>query len=101
MATESIRYIRPQVDILASGEHYIIRADLPGVAADDLEVRVDRGTLTFIGRRPGRVNFRRQFTIPKNTDIDEVVAGLEDGVLQVTVPKSAMARSRTIPVAVG
>jgi HSP20 family molecular chaperone IbpA len=101
MATESIRYLRPRVDILANGAQFIIRADLPGVAADALDVRVERGTLTFIGRRAGRTGFRRHFTIPKSTDVDAVTANLEHGVLQVTLPKNASARARTIPVAVG
>jgi len=89
------------VDILTGDEDYLIRADLPGVGADDLDLRVEAGLLTLLGRRADRPTFRRRFCIPRHTDPNAVTAEVRDGVLEVTVPKTVMARVRTIPVAAG
>jgi len=101
MSQSSTHFVRPRVDILTGDADFLIRADMPGVGADDLDLRVEAGLLTLLGRRVDRPAFRRRFSIPKNTDVDAVTAEVRDGVLEVTVPKTATARARTIPVAVG
>jgi len=101
MSQSSTHFVRPRVDILSGDQDYLIRADMPGVGADGLDLRVEGTTLTLVGRRADRPSFRRRFLIPRQTDVNEVSAGFQNGVLEVTVPKSAAARARTIPVAVG
>jgi HSP20 family protein len=100
MSQSATQYVRPRVDILAGDADYLIRADLPGVSADDLDLRVEAGFLTVLGRREHRPAFRRRFSIPRHTDVNAVTAEVRDGVLEVTVPKTETARARTIPVGV-
>ena len=101
MKTGAHRFIRPRVDILSGDQDFLIRADMPGVGADDVDLRVEGTTLTLVGRRSQRPAYKRQFIIPQHTDVDAVTAGLRHGVLEVTVPKTSASRARTIPIAVG
>lgn len=89
----------PTADIFAQGSDLVIRAELPGVAADDVEVTLSQGTLTISGeQRVGAEQdndfyvrerysgqFRRDVTLPEGVQDDHIEAQLRDGVLQVTV----------------
>lgn len=89
----------PTADIFAQGSDLIIRAELPGITADDVEVSLSQGTLTVCGeRRVGAEQdndfyvrerysgqFRREITLPAAVDDEHIEAQLRDGVLQVTV----------------
>ena len=102
----------PAVDVYESPDGYLLVADLPGVARDDLDVEVDGNVLSIVGRRTlanegqtlhrafGSVEFRRSFRLPKVADIDELSAKLEAGVLTLTVPKRPESRPRRIEVAI-
>lgn len=91
-----------------------VRAELPGVAEDDLEISVIGDELTLGGerasdrpedarllhgeRRFGR--FRRVLTLPALVDAENVTARLEHGVLSLTLPKAEAERPRRIPLQV-
>ncbi len=103
----------PAVDIKDEPSRYVIRADIPGVKPDDIEVTMENGVLTIRGERrfeetEERENFRRiershglfyrRFTLPDNTDAEAIQATGKDGVLEVTIPKSAEKQTKRIEV---
>ena len=105
--------VRPAVDILEAEGHYVIEADLPGVAKDDLQVEFEKGRLTLTARRHreesddlqglhtermATASFARSFTLGKDIDAEKIEARLRDGVLRLTVPKKEQALPRRIHV---
>jgi HSP20 family protein len=105
--------LAPAVDVVVRGENLIIRAELPGVASDDVAVEVAEGRLEIRGvkREAGHaegdayVASERRFgeffrAIPLSFDLDaeKIEARMENGVLEILVPKSAAARPRRIEV---
>lgn len=89
----------PTTDILATGSDLLIRCELAGVVADDLEISLSHGTLTIVGERRhgpetaddfyvqerhyGR--FRRDITLPEGVRDEHLDAELRDGVLEIVV----------------
>ena len=105
----------PAVDISEDQEQFTIHADLPGVKSDDIEVTAENGVLTIKGQREGhkeeeKNNYRRverfsgsfirRFTLPERADLENIAAKTRDGVLELTIPKSAEAKPRRIEVKV-
>ncbi|CAO2198857.1 unnamed protein product [Urochloa humidicola] len=93
-----------RVDWKETPTAHVFKADLPGVKKDAAKVEVEDGNVLVIsGERPGREEagegeawrlverssggFRRRFRLPRGARLDKVTAGMEDGVLTVTVPK--------------
>ena len=102
-----------EVDLREDEGHYIIEAELPGVAAADVEVTLEDGLLTIAAKRErdqkrdgenyhlrerhvGR--FSRSFRLPNDLDGDQVSAALNDGVLTVKLDKAEEAKPRKIAV---
>ncbi|WP_228281743.1 Hsp20/alpha crystallin family protein [Rubrobacter marinus] len=96
----------PAIDVTAENGGMVIRAELPGVKREDVDVSVHNGVLAISGehkeeteqktagylvreRRYG--SFRRSMTLPEGVDADEIKASFEDGVLEVKIPGSAPA----------
>lgn len=105
----------PAVDISEDQEKFTIHADLPGVKSEDIEVTAENGILTIKGQRQGhkeeeKDNYRRverfsgsfirRFTLPERADLEHIAAKTRDGVLELTIPKSAEAKPRRIEVKV-
>lgn len=103
----------PAVDILEEKDRFVLRADVPGVNPDDIEVSMEKGVLTVAGerreekkeafeglRRIERVTgrFRRRFTLPEVADADNISAKTFNGILEVTIPKQAEVQPRRIAV---
>ena len=94
------------------GDHYIVKADLPGLAADKLDVQVAGRQLTISGQRELTVpegftlqhrersewRFERTLSLPDDVDPDGVEATLTDGVLSVHLPRVAEIAPRQITV---
>jgi HSP20 family protein len=98
----------PRVDISEGEGSYVIKADIPGVAKDDLKVTVENGVLTIQGERRQeqkeenerfhRVeraygSFSRSFHLPEDADPTALKANAAEGQLTVTVPKKSAAPS--------
>jgi len=114
MTTESTRtqerYMALPVDIYETQEGLVVLADVPGVAHEALDVRVDQHVLTIRGQArhgvPGEaayreyelVNFFRQFALSEHVDPRQITADLKNGVLTVHVPKAQAAQPRQITV---
>ena len=105
----------PAVDIVESDKEYLIRADLPGLKKDEVQVTFENGNLTISGERKfekeekgkryhrvetayGR--FTRSFGLPGDCDAGNINAEFKDGVLNVHVAKSEAARPKQIAVKV-
>jgi HSP20 family molecular chaperone IbpA len=117
MTTESTRnqerYITPPVDIYETPNGLVVLADLPGVAQEALDIRVDNNVLTIRGhahhtpqgdvayREYELVNFFRQFELSDKVDQNRISAELKCGVLTLQLPKAEEAKPRQIAVQVG
>jgi HSP20 family protein len=105
-------YIIPPVDIYETPDGLVVLADVPGVAKEALEVRVDHNVLTIRGQAhhgiPGEViyreydliNFFRQFELSEKVDQSHITADLKRGVLTLHLPKAEEATPRQIEVRV-
>jgi HSP20 family molecular chaperone IbpA len=104
------QYVTPPVDIYEIGEGLVVKADLPGVDKENLDVRVENNLLTIRGkpthvapgdplyREYGLVNFFRQFELNERVDQRNISAELTHGVLTLTLPKAEEAKPRKIDV---
>ena len=104
------RYITPPVDIYETIDGLVVQADLPGVAKEGLDVRVENNLLTIRGkavhvasgepvyREYGLVNFFRQFELNDRVDQSKISAELKHGVLTLSLPKAEEAKPRKIEV---
>jgi HSP20 family protein len=107
------RYVAPPVDIYETRDGLVVLADLPGVAKESLDVRVDHNVLTTRGHArhviPGEVtyreyelvNFFRQFELSDTVDQGRISADLKCGVLTLNLPKAEEAKPRQIEVQIG
>ena len=103
----------PAVDIREEQQGYVLVMDVPGLAAEDLDVDLHEGILTVRGarseeetkqgehyirveRRQGK--FARQFRVPPSTRPEDLRAGVKDGVLTIHVPKGGAPEARSVPV---
>src|SRR6185295_1566844 len=105
----------PSVDIYETENELVLRADLPDVKLEDIEVRVENQTLTLSGERKFEQDskvrgyhriersygaFTRSFTVPATVESDKVHAEFKNGVLTVTLPKKEAAKPRQVKVEV-
>jgi HSP20 family molecular chaperone IbpA len=110
--TRTAQVYRPNVDILELPDELVIRADLPGVSSDRIEIHFEDGSLTLkgqVGARPeprggyvlreyGVGDFHRVFAVNEQVDAARINAEYADGVLTVRLPKVEAARPRKIAV---
>ncbi len=114
--TPPVRRFAPATDIVESDTHYILRADLPGVAEEDLSLKLDGDVLTIAGERRSQSeqrqggyvryerssgSFRRSVRLPEGVDGDAIEANFDRGVLEVSIPKPERATPRSIAITVG
>jgi HSP20 family protein len=105
----------PAVDVQEHENGFAVTAELPGLKAEDVDLKIENGVLSLVGekkeekeegtegstrhvieRRYGR--FERNFTLPRDVDAEKVTAKFDDGVLTVTVPKAASAKPKKIAI---
>jgi len=112
-AEDRARTWSPAVDILEEKDNFLLRADLPGVNAADIDISMDNGVLTVSGvrhaeersedtaiQRVERVTgkFTRRFTLPEMVDADGIMAAHRNGILEVTIPKRQEMKARKVTV---
>jgi HSP20 family protein len=103
----------PAVDVFDTKDAVVLKAELPGMKVDDIQIEVDDNVLTIKGERSFtekvdeeryyRVerrygSFQRSLALPQGVRADDIHAAYEDGVLEVTVPKSEAEKPRRIEV---
>jgi HSP20 family protein len=104
-------YLTPLANIVETKDGYVLQAEMPGVSRDGLEVTVENGDLTIIGRRknyesPGVLlygesrpaDFRRTFEIDPSINAAGISAKIEQGVLTLLLPKAEAVKPRKISV---
>jgi HSP20 family protein len=99
----------PAVDVADTATSYEITAELPGLDDKDIEVKFSDGTLTIRGEKKEEKeekkkdyylserhygSFQRSFTVPDGVDPDKIEAAFKNGVLTVTLPKTAEAQKK-------
>jgi HSP20 family protein len=92
----------PAVDLVEREDHYVLRADLPGITEEDVKIEVEDDVLTVSGERKSeheetrdgyrrfeRVfgSFSRTLRLPEGVDADAIQADFDNGVLEVRIPK--------------
>ena len=102
----------PPVDVYETPDRYVITAEVPGLARDDIDIKLHDGRLTVTGTRRerplaceqyhrverGHGAFSRTFQLPYAIEEGGVTADLRDGVLTITCPKATDTSSRRIHV---
>ena len=106
----------PPMDLVEAEDHYVLKADLPGVSEEDVAIEVENGVLTLTGERKAehersergfyRIErafgrFQRQLTMPEGIDTDAVTAEFDKGVLSVRIPKPEKVKPRRIAIGGG
>lgn len=113
-SSSAVSHWAPAVDVHEHADRFRIVADVPGVSPDGIEITMENGVLTLAGERkssePGdgagsarrleRVHgtFHRRFTLPDSADADAIEAGIDNGVLEISIPKKAKVQPRKIKV---
>jgi len=108
-----LRRWSPAMDLVETDEHFVLRADLPGMTQEDVAIEVEDRTLTISGERRaehevGEEGFRRversfghfsrSLTLPDGVDPDAVTAAFDKGVLEIRVPKPEQRKPRRISI---
>lgn len=103
----------PAVDIFEDKDQFIVRADLPGMSAADIDVSMDKGVLSISGERHREAHgddtgvaryerasgrFLRRFSLPDSADVSAIKASSANGILELTIPKQAVTQARRITV---
>jgi HSP20 family protein len=106
---------RPLANITETDREYLIKAELPEVRKEDIDVSVNDGILTLRGERKYEKKegegddllvesfygtFSRSFSLPENVDATKIAAECKDGVLSVHVPKTAHSKSKPVSIQV-
>jgi HSP20 family protein len=112
----TLRRWMPAMDLVETGDHFVLRADLPGLSEEDVNIEVEDRVLTVSGERKAeqaestdgyhRVerafgSFSRSLTLPEGVDAEAVSASFDKGVLEVRIPKPEQRKPRKISIGVG
>ena len=112
----TLRRWMPAMDLVETEDHFVLRADLPGLTEDDVKIEFEDGTLSVSGERKAehesknegyyRVerafgSFSRSLTLPRGIDPEAVAANFDRGVLEVRIPKPEERKPRRIEIGGG
>jgi HSP20 family protein len=114
--TSTARRWLPPMDLLETAEHYVLRADLPGLSDGDVNVQLQDNVLTVSGERNAEHEqqqegyhrlqrafgaFSRSLTLPDGVDPDAVQAHFDRGVLEIKIPKPEQRKPRQVQIKLG
>lgn len=103
----------PAIDVTEEKDHYVIKADLPGLKREDIQISVDQDVLTIRGERKSETEdknknyhrversygvFERSLNLGGYVESDQIKAKYKDGVLEVTAPKAERAKAKNIHI---
>ena len=112
----TMRRWMPAMDLVETENHFVLKADLPGLTEADVNVEVEDNVLTLSGerkaehedKREGYVRverafgaFRRSLTLPEGIDPEAVQASFDNGVLEIRIPKPEDRKPRRISIGAG
>jgi len=110
---DSLGMWNPAVDLYEKDDHFVIKAELPGVDRKDIRIDLKDRVLTVSGNRTQEQEvkeenyyrkersygkFQRAFRLPTDVDSDKIKAEFKDGVLQVEVPKPIEIKAKTVTI---
>ena len=114
-STATRRWI-PAMDLVETDEDFVLRADLPGLGEDDVNIELEDNVLTVSGQRIAeheerkegyyRVerssgSFSRSLTLPEGVDPEKVNANFDRGVLEIRIPKPEQRKPRKVTISAG
>lgn len=103
----------PVTELLEKGDKLIVRAELPGMKKEDIDVSISDNSLTIKGERKSEKEekkenyyfsersyggFFRTISLPATVDKSKIEANFSNGVLEITIPKAAESQAKKIPV---
>ncbi len=103
----------PAVDVVEEKDGFVLRADLPGVKIEDIDVRMENGSLSISGERQREASenadglrrferstgkFFRRFSLPETTDAENIKARSVNGILEISIPKQPEVQARRISI---
>lgn len=106
----------PAMDLVETADHYVLRADLPGLSDDDVNIQLEDNVLTISGERKteheqheegyyrierASGSFARSLTLPEGVDPDSVQARFDRGVLEIKIPKPEQKKPRQVQITLG
>jgi len=106
----------PAMDLVETADHYVLRADLPGLDDDDVNIQLEDNTLTISGERKTQREqneegyyrierafgtFTRSLTLPDGVNPDAVQAHFDRGVLEIRIPKPEQRKPRQVQITLG
>jgi HSP20 family protein len=112
---QNLRRWMPAMDLVETEDHFVLRADLPGLSEEDVAIEIEERVLTVSGERKAehettkegyhRVErafgkFSRSLTLPEGVDADAVTAEFHNGVLEVRIPKPEERKPRRVEIGV-
>ena len=112
-AEETMGSWSPLCDIYEDGDSIVVKAELPGVNRDEIDIQVENNILTIRGERKREKEvksdnvyrserfygaFSRSFTLPVSVDTQRIKAEFKDGILHLTLPKVEEAKPRKIKI---
>ena len=104
-------YVAPEVNIFETKEGYVLEAEMPGVNKEGLEITLEGNEITIVGHRKNEVapgnplfreralaDYRRVFELDPAIDTTRIAAKMEQGGLNLTLPKSEQVKPRKIKI---
>jgi len=114
--TAAARRWIPAMDLVETGNDFVLRADLPGISEDDVKVEFENNVLTISGERKAEHEeqhegyyrleratggFARSLTLPDGVNAEAVQANFDKGVLEVRIPKPEQTKPRRVQIGLG
>jgi HSP20 family protein len=111
----TVRRWIPAMDLVETDDHFVLKADLPGMQESDVNIVFENNVLTISGERRAEHeakkdgyyrlertmgSFSRSLTLPEGIDANAVSAKFDHGVLEIRIPKPAEAKPRRIQIGV-
>jgi HSP20 family molecular chaperone IbpA len=106
------RYVTPRSSVFDTADAVVVELEMPGVGRDNIDITVDKDELTVTGHRTRSadegyelvhqerllLSYRRSFVLSERIDTGNIAASYDNGVLRLSLPKSAEAKPRKISI---
>src|SRR3954447_6488893 len=106
----------PPMDLVEAEDHLVLKADLPGLDSDDVNIEIKDGVLTVAGERKteheeradgfyrverGFGSFSRSMSLPEHVNAEDISANFDKGVLEIRIPKPADRKPHRVEIGAG
>ena len=109
MKTHRMEEFAPSIDVLTEGDEVVVKAELPGLKKEDIDITLTEDTITISGekKKEEKINkkdyhsiersygsFKRTFSLPSEVQAERASAKFKDGVLEIKIPKTEEAKKK-------